>query len=248
MKRLTLLVFFFLAACVSTGGTPPIEKSKMAEGYFQKGLAFFQERNLEMASVEFNRSIQTDRSYKLSYYYLGLISDSQDKLTEAIKYYKDAIDIDSGFSEAYNALGAVYSKQTRWDDAIKSYQKALENKLYTTPHVPYINLGRVYMAQKNYPKAVEAFRDAKNFVKQDFIIYELGNALVEAGKIKEAISEFQEGVGIAPQNAPMRYGLALALLKDGNKKASVQEFRKVTELAPKSDLALKARDYLKTLR
>ncbi len=248
MRRWMLLAILALAGCATTGNTNTIDKSKMAEGYFQKGLAHFQNRNFEMASSEFHRSIQTDRSYKLSHYYLGVINDSQGKLQDAIKFYKEAIDLDDNFSEAYNALATVYSKQEKWDDAIKNYRKALENKLYTTPHVPYFNLGRVYMAQKNYPKAVEAFRDAKNFVKQDFIIYELGNALVEAGKIKEAIREFQEGVGIAPQNASMRYGLALAFLKDGNKKTAVQEFKKVTELAPKSELALKARDYLKTLR
>lgn len=247
MIRWMLLAVLALAACATTTG-PTVDKAKMAEGYFQKGLAFFQEKNLEMASVEFNRSIQTDDSYKLSYYYLGIISDSQGRQQDAIKYYREAIELDSLFSEAYNALGAVYSKQGRWEDAILNYRKALENKLYTTPHVPYYNLGRVYMAQKNYPKAVEAFRDAKSFVKQDFIIYELGNALLEAGKPKDAISEFQDGLGFAPQNVAMRYGLALAQLKDGNKKAAVQEFKKVTELAPKSEFALKARDYLKTLR
>jgi len=247
MKRLMLFAIIALAGCVTTGPAP-IDKSKMAEGYFQKGLAFFQEKNLEMAAVEFNRSIQTDRSYKMSYYYLGVICDSQGKLQDAIKYYMDAIDQDGKFSEAYNALGAVYSKQGMWDEALKNYKKALENKLYTTPHVPYFNMGRVYMAQKKYTQAIESFRNAKAYVKQDFIIYELGNALFEAGQIKDAIREFQEGIEIAPKNASLRYGRALALLKDGNRKASVQEFKKVIELEPKSELALKAQDYLKLLR
>jgi len=235
-----------LAGCVSTGNN--IDKSKMAEGYFQKGLAYFHDKNYEMASVEFHRSIQTDSSNKLSFYYLGVISDVQGKLEEAIKFYKEAINLDEDFSEAYNALGAVYSKQQRWGEAIKNYQKALENKLYTTPHIPYLNMGRVYMAQKEYSKAVESYRDAKRYVNQDFIIHELGIALFEAGRIKEAIAEFQEGVGLAPQDANMRYSLALAFLKDGSKKAAVIEFKKAAELAPKSEVAQKAKEYLKTLR
>jgi superkiller protein 3 len=246
MRSIALVVLLALAGCVSTGNN--IDKSKMAEGYFQKGLAYFQDKNYEMASVEFHRSIQTDRSNKLSFYYLGVISDVQGKLEEATKYYKASIGLDEDFSEGYNALGAVYSKQQRWSDAIKNYQKALENKLYTTPHIPYLNMGRVYMAQKEYSKAVEAYRDAKRYVNQDFIIYELGIALFEAGRIKEAISEFQEGVGLAPQDASMRYRLALAFLKDGSKKAAVIEFKKAAELAPKSEVALKANEYLKTLR
>jgi Tfp pilus assembly protein PilF len=46
----------------------------------------------------------------------------------------------------------------------------------------------------------------------------------------------------------MCYGLALAYLKDGNKKSASAEFKKAAELAPKTELAQKAQDYLKTLR
>jgi tetratricopeptide (TPR) repeat protein len=177
-----------------------------------------------------------------------VISDLQDKPEEAIGFYKEAISLDSDFSEAYNALGAVYSKQKKWNDALKYYKKALDNKLYTTPHVPYLNMGRVYMAQKDYIKAAEAYRDAKKFVNQDFIIYELGTALFEGGRTKEAIVEFQEGVALAPQNAAIRFSLAVALLKDGNKRDAAIEFQKAAQLAPKSELAQKANDYLKIMR
>jgi Tfp pilus assembly protein PilF len=46
----------------------------------------------------------------------------------------------------------------------------------------------------------------------------------------------------------MRFSLALAFLKDGNKKSAKAEFEKVVKLNPKSELALKANDYIKTLR
>jgi type IV pilus assembly protein PilF len=246
MRTLAVIMLLALTGCASTGNT--IDKSKMAEGYSQKGIAYLQEKNYELATVEFNRSIQTDSSNKLSFYYLGVISDLQGKSEDAIKYYKKAISLDSDFSEAYNALGVVYSKQKKWNDAIKNYNKALENKLYTTPHVPYLNMGRVYMAQKDYTKAVEAYRDAKRYVSLDVISYELGQALFEAGRTKEAIEEFQEGVNLAPQNASMRYALALSFLKEGNKKSAVEEFKKAAELAPKSELAQKANDYLRILR
>jgi type IV pilus assembly protein PilF len=247
MQILVAILLLALAGCVTTGGNT-VDKTKMAEGYFMKGLAHFQENKYELASSEFHRSIQTDSSNKLSYYYLGLISDYQDKLDDAIKYYGEAISIDSDFSEAYNALGAAYSRQQKWDDALKAYHRALENKLYTTPHMPWLNIGRVYMMQKNYEKAISSYREAKRYSYQDVIIYELGTALFEAGKTKEAVSEFQEGIKLAPQNASMRYSLALAYLKDGKKKSALAEFKKTVELAPKTDIAVKANDYIKTLR
>jgi type IV pilus assembly protein PilF len=248
MKTFVIALLLALAGCVTTGGAPPVNKTKMAEGYFQKGVAHFQEKNYELASVEFNRSIQTDSSYKLPYYYLGVLNDTQGKLEEAIKYYKEAISLDSEFSEAYNALGVVYVKQEKWQEALKCFKKALENKLYTTPHIPYLNMGDMYMTQKKYEKAVEAYRESKRYANLELTNFKLGTALFEAGHVKDAIKEFQEGVGIAPQNAYLRYSLAVALLKDGNKKSALVEFKKAAELAPGSEVAQKANDYIKTLR
>jgi tetratricopeptide (TPR) repeat protein len=246
MKKILILVLIaFLAACSTTGGP---EKTKMAEGYYMRGLSHMKEKNYELAAVEFNRSVQTDSNYKESYYMLGIISDDRGQYDSAATYYKEAIERDSGYSEAYNALGVVYSKQQKWIPALKAFKKALENKLYTTPHVPTLNIGRLYMAQKEYDKAIESYRDAKRLAKMDFIVYELGSALLEAGKVKESIAEFREGTGISPLNADFRYSLGQALLKDGNKKAAVAEFKKAAELAPGSDIARQAKDYMKTLR
>src|SRR5574337_412045 len=247
MKRsFVIMALVLLAGCATTG--PSIDKSRMAEGYYMKGLSYFQDKKFELAAVEFNRSIQTDSNYKQSYYMLGIISDYRGQLDASVEYYKEAIARDNNYSEADNALGTAYAKEQKWKDAVKAYKKALENKLYTTPQVQYVNMGRVYAAQKDYDKAVDAFRQAKAFVKQDFILYELGNALFEAGKTREAIAEFREGVSISPQNANLRYSLGVALVKDGKKKEAIAEFRRVAELAPASEISVQAKDYLKTLR
>ncbi len=247
MKRLPIILVFLIAGCATTSG-PPVGKTNMAEGYYLKGMSLFQAKNYELASVEFHRSVQTDDNHKQSYFMLGFISAEQGRLDDAVKYYKEAIDKDSNYSEAYNALGTVYARQQKWKEALKYYRKALENKLYPTPDVPYVNIGDVYMAQNDSNKAAEAYREAKHFANRDFIIYKLGTALFDSGRIKEAISEFKEGVGIAPQNANLRYSLGLALLKDGNKKAALAEFKKASELAPGSDIARQAKDYIRTLR
>jgi Tfp pilus assembly protein PilF len=248
MKRFLIIVLFLIVGCATTPVTPPVDKSKIAEGYYLKGMNLFEANNYELASVEFNRSVQTDSNYKKSYYMLGLISDYRDKLDDAVSYYKEAISCDSQYSDAYNALGTVYSRQQKWNDALKAFQKALDNKLYPTPHIPYLNMGRLYMAQKKYDKAVEAYRESKRYANQDFIIYELGTALFDAGETRDAIKEFREGVAMVPQNANMRYSLAVALLKDGNKNGAIEEFKKASELAPGSEIAKKSKEYIHTLR
>lgn len=248
MKRLTAALALLFFACATTGG-PPVDKKKMAEGYYMKGLSFVQEKKYELASVEFHRSIQTDSDHKESYYMLGIISDYRGQYEAAVAFYQEAIDRDPDYSEAYNAMGAAYSRLQKPKEAIKVYKRAVENKLYPTPHIPYLNMGRLYLGQKDYDKAVEAFREAKRYARQDFVIYELGNALLQAGRVKDSISEFREGIVLAPQNADFRFSLAVALLKSGSRKDALAEFKKAAQLAPPgSEIALQSNDYIKTLR
>jgi len=244
-RALATILVLALAGCATTGATT--DKTKMAEGYYGRGLSHLQSKDYEKALVEFQRSINTDPKFKMSYYAMGMVYDMMGKLSDAEKYYKETINIDSEFSDAHNALGTVYMKQKKWKEAIKSFQRALNNKLYATPNITYVNMGDVYMTMEDYPKAAEAYREAKRYASQDYIIYRLGMALMKAGSTKEAIGEFQEGVTLTPKNSEMRLALGLALLKDGNKRSALAKFRKVVELDPQSDSAKIARDYIRTL-
>lgn len=243
-RTITAILLLALAGCATTNVT---DKSKMAQGYYDRGISHLQVRDFEKALVEFERSIQTDSKYKMSYYALGVVNDMMGKYAAAEKYYKEAIDIDSDFSEAYNALGVIYYKQQKWKEALKSFRRALENKLYATPHVPYLNMGDMFMAQQEYAKAVESYRESKRLVNQDITVYKIGMALIALGNAHEAVGELQEGVAMSPKNIDMRLALGLAHLKDGNKPAALTEFNKVVELAPKSDAAKTAKDYINTL-
>jgi type IV pilus assembly protein PilF len=243
-KMFTAILVLVIAGCTTTGKP---DATKMAEGYYDRGISHLQTKDYEKALVEFQRSINTDPKNKMSRYATGMVYDLMGKYADAEKYYKEAIDIDSDFSDAHNALGTVYMKQKKWKEALKSFQRALNNKLYATPNITYVNMGDVYMNLEDYPKAIEAYGEAKRFVNQDYIIHRLGMALLKAGKTKDAIAEFQEGVAMTPKNPDMRLALALALLKDGNKRSALAEFRKIVELAPQSDPAKTAKDYINTL-
>lgn len=240
----TILLLLVLAGCTSTGGP---DKTRMAEGYYDRGISYLQGKDYEKAIVEFQRSINTDPKNKMSHYALGIVYDIMGKYPEAEKFYKEAIDIDSDFSDAWNALGTVYMKQKKWKDALKAFQKALGNKLYATPNITYVNMGDIYMTTEDFPKAIEAYREAKRYVNQDYIVQRLGMAYLKAGKVREAVGEFQEAVAMNPKNQDMRLTLALALLKEGSKRSALEEFRKVVELAPQSEQARTARDYIATL-
>lgn len=242
---LAMVLVLALSGCATTEG--PVDKTKMAQGYYDRGISYLQVKDYERALVEFQRSVKTDSNYKQSYYALGVVNDLMGKYGEAEKYYEEALDIDSEFSEAHNALGVIYYKQQKWKPALKSFQKALDNKLYATPHVPYLNMGDLFMAQREYAKAIEAYQESKRLVNQDITVSKLGKAMLEAGKAREAVGELQEGVALSPMNADIRFTLGEALLKTGNKQSALTEFKKVVELAPKSETARIAQDYIATI-
>jgi type IV pilus assembly protein PilF len=104
-RALVVILVLALAGCVTTGTTT--DKTKMAEGYYERGLNHLQSKDYEKALVEFQRSINTDPKYKMSYYAMGMVYDLMGKYPEAEKYYKESLDIDSEFSDAHNALGTV---------------------------------------------------------------------------------------------------------------------------------------------
>jgi type IV pilus assembly protein PilF len=236
-----VLVFALFAACATTEGP---EKSKVSEGYYNKGLSYLQANDLANAMAEFHRSVQTDPKNKMAYYALGLVYMRQDKMQDGEKYLKEAISIDDQFSDAYNALGILYSKQEKWKEALKAFNRALDNKLYPTPHMTYINIGDMYMAQRDFARAAEAYRESKRIANLDVTILRLGRALLEAGRLKDAITELREGVSLAPKNPDMHLALGQAYLKNGDKRAALAEFRMAAELAPKTDISRTAQDYI----
>ena len=259
MNKIILIAVMLgtLTACASTTKqqqqaeppvSAPIDRTKISEGYLQKGIAYFQAEKYELALSEMHKSVKENTKNKDAYQALGVTYFKLGKLDEAEKYYREAIDIDDTYSDAYNGLGVVYSLQQKWKDAQKNFLKALDNKMYPGRAMVYSNMGDMFMNQKEPVKAAESYRESKRYEKIDFIIIKLGDALLESGKPKDAIKEYQEAASMSLGNPLFRYKLAIAFLKDGNKTAAVAEFNKVIELAPASENAKQARDYLRTLR
>jgi tetratricopeptide (TPR) repeat protein/ferredoxin len=62
--------------------------------------------------------------------------------------------------------------------------------------------------------------------------FRLGGTLAEAGRLEEAIREYEAAVAIAPDSAPLRYNLGGALRRLGRNEAAIRELETARELAP----------------
>ena len=193
-ENYVLALLLVLAGCAGTGGA--VDKTKMAEGYYMKGLSYLQDKNYELALVEFQRSINTDSKNKQSYYALGLVNDMQGKLKEAENFYKESIDIDSDFRRPITPSAWSISNNKSGKRRSNPSGRPSTTNSTPLPHIPYLNMGDLSMAQKDYERAAAAYLESKRYVNQDIAILKLGTALLEAGRVKEAIAELEEGTAL----------------------------------------------------
>ncbi|QOI97676.1 MAG: tetratricopeptide repeat protein [Flammeovirgaceae bacterium] len=111
-----------------------------------------------------------------AYTFLGRNYGKQKKYDSAIYFIKAALALegnqpkaDYGLGNAYNYLGEVYTDLERYDEAFYYYSLA---SMLSEPQLSsfgrtltYIGLARVYLGQKNYPKAIRAANIAIDIAK-----------------------------------------------------------------------------------
>src|SRR5467141_1748576 len=86
--------------------------------------------------------------------FLGWTYHFQGRLEKAIAECKRAIEIDPDFGNPYNDIGAYLIGKGALDDAVPWLERAKRAARYEPRHFPYLNLGRVYLAKGDLPKAL----------------------------------------------------------------------------------------------
>lgn len=128
--------------------------------------------------------------------------------------------------------GVEFHQNGDLNQAIKAYKEAIiaDGRLAEA----YSNLGAVYLAQKSYDKAAEAFTKALA-LKPDrpTTLNGLGNALYARGKAAEAKDKWAKAIEIDPNFASAYYNMGNALESEKDDKAAIGEYMKAIGANPK---------------
>lgn len=128
--------------------------------------------------------------------------------------------------------GVEFHQNGSLNQAIQEYKAAIEadGRLAEA----YSNLGAVYLAQKSYTKAAEAFNKALA-LKPDkpTTLNGLGNALYARGQAAEAKDKWAKAIEIDPKFASAYYNMGNALESEKDEKAALGEYMKAIEVSPK---------------
>jgi tetratricopeptide (TPR) repeat protein len=99
--------------------------------------------------------------------FLGWTYSFQERLDEAIEECRRAIAVDPDFGNPYNDIGVYLMHKGRYDEALPWLAKAKQALRYEPRHFPYLNSGRIYLAQGKWIKALKEFEQAVEIMPDD---------------------------------------------------------------------------------
>jgi tetratricopeptide (TPR) repeat protein len=151
-------------------------------------------------------------------------------------------------TDARNNLGALYDATGRKAEAEQEYKKALADAAYPTPEKVHLNLGTLYESQGRSEEAIASFRRAVEINPKYYQgHYKLASALDKAGKLDEALREYEVAAPDYKADGEYHYRLGLAYMKDQQTGKAREHLSRCQELAPGSENASRALDLLKML-
>lgn len=174
-----------------------------AVAYNQRGLAYSEIKNYEMAILNFNTAIE--KASKDKNIYIAYVNRSEAKLGSkqyegAIADATTAIFLKSDYARAYVVRADGYALSKQFDKALVEYDKILQ-KFTSDPniHATYASKARCYLELKLYKEAIET-TDKGLLAKSDFpAFYNIrGYSFIQLGQYQKALEEFLKAIGLDP--------------------------------------------------
>ena len=238
------MVLMFLVGCATSE-----EARQKAQIHLRLGTHHLTQGDSSSALRELLEAEKLDPKDPHIRFALGWAYSAKGRFSQALEQYQEVIKLDPKYTEAYNAMGATYLEMGKWDEAIESFQQALKDLLYLTPFYPLNNIGWAYYKKGDRRKAIEYYRRALS-QKPDFGLahYNLGLAQKDEGKTEEAIASFKAAVTHAPGLLDGHFQLGVLYFHSGKGEEAQKAFGEVLRLAPDSESARLAKQYLDLLK
>ncbi|MGB8648377.1 MAG: tetratricopeptide repeat protein [Anaerolineae bacterium] len=134
-----------------------LEYQKTARVYNDLGLVYYDQGNLDQATVNFDKALAMDDKYFKGYNNRGRVYYQKQWLDAAKKDFDTAIELapEHKYSRPYNNRGKVYLDMGLVDAAIQDFGQA--SKLEPEFTESYYNIGRAYRQKGNAAEAISAF-------------------------------------------------------------------------------------------
>lgn len=242
---LAVLVSCF-AACVPYEEAKPAKEQ--AKYHYMMGVTALDEQNPTDALKEFLLAEKNDsRDPEIQ---SGLAQAYWLKQAHALaeEHFKLAIKLSDGDPKYYQNLAALYLSMERYDDSIVAFQTAAENLLFDRSELAWTGIGLANFQKQDYPAAERAYKKAIALNPLYYLApFRLGELYYSQGRPVEALDMFTRTVELAPRFPDGHYWQGLVYMKMKDIEKAKQSFSEVVSIAPQSDTARLANNYLKII-
>ncbi|CBN55133.1 MULTISPECIES: tetratricopeptide repeat protein [Kamptonema] len=202
------------------------------------------------ASIAFRHAIELKPDFAWSYHHLGDALAQQQEWEESIAAFRKAIELNPEHFGSYVGLGNSLAKLGQLDEAIAAYRRASElnpdaewihyalaKALQQRTHSDVVEAIASYrqMIELN-PDNVEAYQNLLQLQSDNWELWlQLGNTLVQQGKLEEAIAAYRRLIEHNPHNQTAYYGLGECLAKLGQLEEAIAAYRQAIELSEQEE-------------
>ena len=185
-----------------------------ADVWNDKGNAYFNRGEMEMAIQAYNRALQLDPSFGRPYSNLALAYLTQGQYAEAILLYEKSLELlssDKDKAVSWNGLGNIYRCINDYENAVAAYQKAAQldpetagmrdgtNNPQVDPNMnrsqTWNDLGEAFFKSGTYDKAANAFYKAIEMGPNNGWPYaNLARIFVSQAQFEKAIALCQKSI------------------------------------------------------
>ncbi len=145
-----------------------VSKPEEARLLLEEGNRCHQDGDIDAAIENYKKSIELDPTAD-AHTFLGWMYSFQGRLEESIEQCHIAIELDPEFGNPYNDIGVYLMQLDRLDEAEPWFRRAMKAQRYEPRQFPHLNLGRIYLARKEYGKALDEFRRALHHAPEDAV-------------------------------------------------------------------------------
>jgi tetratricopeptide (TPR) repeat protein len=201
----------------------------LAEAHTTSGaLMMFYDLDWAAAEQEYERAIELNPNYAITYEVYSYLLSATGKLDEAIKIAQRGLQADPLSIALSNDVGGAYYLARRYDDSIRQYQKSLE--LDPTDANVHLNLGSVYELKGMHEEAIRELQKAIEITgRTSAALAWLGHAYATSARQAEALKIVAELNERSKQENISPYDLAVLYVGLGDKDRALEKLGKAYE-------------------
>lgn len=164
-------------------------------GYVRLGKVYLDSGDKEEAIAAYKKAIDVDPYFPGIHIELGRAYFSMGRNDKAVEELKRVTELEPDNVTGWNDLATAYAEMGKYDDSSAAYQKSID---LAPSWMAYSNLGYVYMAEKQYPHAIEALQKSVELgPNQELAMGNLADAYRYSGQKDKANATYDQAIALA---------------------------------------------------